>query len=297
MAKRVLLIMTVAQSFLLGQSFERCRDYFLTRKGTRTSTHMTIVHADADTKIYDVRFSTSLGDSIRGSVRVPAAAGRYRTALLAVGIETGREAIRLIQGHEDIVFMAMDYPFEGEWNFRGWAALETTARLRTMAARTVPLLLQSLDWLFEQTFVDTNEVNVIAVSFGSFTGIPAAVIDTRVKQLVVVQGGGSLSTVIAHNARRWEAPVSPWLAGAVGSALLSPFEPTLYIPHLPPRPLLMINGHGDTFFPRASAEALYDAARQPKEIVWHQTAHIMPEEQELVNELTKEIAERLYGGR
>jgi hypothetical protein len=292
---RVLLLMTLAQSFLVGQSYERCKEYFLSRKGSRTTTHVELVGDQGNTHTYEIALVTSMGDSIRGSIRVPKEPGKYRTALLAVGIETGREAIQLIQGHEDIVFMAMDYPFEGEWDFSGWAALGTTTRLRVMAARTIPLLLHCLDWLFEQRFVDASEVNVIAVSFGSFTGIPVAVIEDRVKQLVVVQGGGSLSTIIAHNAERWGTSVPPWLAGALGGLLLSPFEPTRYIPHLAPRPLLMINGQGDTFFPRASAEALFDAAQQPKEIVWHRTAHIMPEEQDLVNELTQEIAERLYG--
>ena len=287
--------MTLAQSILFGQSYERCRDYFLARKGASASTHLELVSEDGRTKTVEFRLSTTLGDSMSGWIRIPSGGGRYRTALLTVGIETGREAIRLIKGHENIVFMAMDYPFEGEWNFSGLAALGTTSRLQSMAARTVPLLLHCLDWLFEQPFVDTSEVNVIAVSFGSFTGIPAAVIDGRVKQLVVVQGGGNLSTIISHNAERLGASVPPWLAGSLGGILLSPFEPTRYISHLAPRPLLMINGQGDTFFPLSSAEALFDAAREPKDIVWHKTAHVMPEEQDLVNELTREIAVRLYG--
>jgi dienelactone hydrolase len=287
--------MTVAQSILFGQSFERCKEYFLARKGMASTMHLTPVGEDEGTKTFDFSLKTSMNDSTTGRIRVPKGPGPYRTALLTVGIETGGEAIRLIEGHHDIVFMAMDYPFEGSWNFSGLEAFGTTARLRAMAARTVPLLLHCLDWLFAQPFVDTMEVNVIAVSFGSFTGIPAAVIDSRVKQLVVVQGGGNLSTIIAHNAKRWGAKVPGALAGWLGGILLSPFEPTRYIGHLAPRPLLMINGQGDTFFPRSSAEALLSAAQEPKEIIWHRSAHVMPDEQDLVNELTREIAIRLYG--
>lgn len=287
--------MTTIQSILLGQSYEQCREYFLARKDTDPSMRLTAVASEGETKTFDFRLTTSAGDCLAGRMRVPAREGRYRTALLTVGIETGREAIGLIQGHEDVVFMAVDYPFEGSRDFSGLAAIRTMERLRSMAARTVPLLLHCLDWLFQQPFVDPAEVNVIAVSFGSFTGIPVAVIDERVRQLAVVQGGGKLSTVLAHNAKRLGATVPSALAGWLGALLLAPFEPTLYVPHLSPRRLVMINGEGDALFPRSSAEALYRASGEPKEIVWHRTAHVMPEEQQLVNELTREIAVRLYG--
>lgn len=287
--------MPIVQSILLGQSYRQCQKYFLAHKGIDPSMHLSLAADDRETKTYDFRLTASARPDMTGRIRVPAREGRYRTALLTVGIETGREAIGLIKGQEDVVFMAVDYPFEGSWDFSGLAAIRTLARLRSMAARTVPLLLNCLDWLFQQPFVDAAEVNVIAVSFGCFTGIPVAVIDGRVKQLVVVQGGGGLSTIIAHNAKRWGATGVGELAGWLGGVFLSPFEPTLYIQHLSPRRLVMINGEGDAFFPRSSAEALYSAAGEPKEIVWHRTAHVMPEEQQLVNELTREIAGRLYG--
>jgi len=287
--------MAKVQSILLGQSYGRCRQYFLAQKGSNPTMHLTLVASDRFTKTYDFRLTASTHDHMTGRIRVPAADGRFRTALLTVGIETGREAIGLIQGQEDVVFMAVDYPFKGSWDFSGLAAIRTLGRLRSMATRTVPLLLHCLDWIFVQPFVDAEEVNVIAVSFGSFTGIPVAVIDERVKQLVVVQGGGGLSRVIAHNAKRWGATASGGLAGWLGGLFLAPFEPTRYIPHLSPRRLVMINGEGDAYFPRSSAEALYQAAGEPKEIVWHTTAHVMPEEQQLVNELVREVAVRLYG--
>jgi len=288
--------MTAVQSIVIGQSYERCRKYFLAHKGSTPDMHLTLVASGGHTKTYDFRLTASAGDCMTGRIRVPAGGGRYRTALLTVGIETGREAIGLIQGQEDVVFMAVDYPFEGSWDFSGLAAFRTLARLRPMAARTVPLLLHCLDWLFQQPFVDPAEVNVIAVSFGSFTGIPVAVIDERVKQLAVVQGGGGISTIIAHNMKRWGATFSNAVSGWLGGVLLAPFAPTRYIAHLSPRRLVMINGEGDAFFPQASAEALYGAAGEPKEIVWHRTAHVMPEEQQLVNELVREVALRLYGG-
>ncbi len=288
--------MTGYRAVLLGSSYHRSSKYFLSQKGPRESVVLERPSGQDPTTFSDLTLMTSDGETVRGLIRLPRSPGRHRAALLVVGIETGREAVRLIEGFEDIVFVALDYPSERAPRWLGWPGLSALSNLRRTAARMIPLLLQCLDWMFEQPFVDATEVNVIAVSLGTFTGIPAAVVDQRVKQLVVVQGGGDLSMVITRNAEVLGTSVWPWLAGIFGRMMLSPFEPTLYIPHLAPRPLLMINGEGDSFFPRRSAEALYGAAREPKEIVWHDTAHIMPEEQERVRRLTLEIADRLYGG-
>jgi pimeloyl-ACP methyl ester carboxylesterase len=228
-------------------------------------------------------------------MRIPNGEGPFRTALLTVGIETGKDAIEMIEGHDSVLLMAVDYPFEGVWDFSGWNSVGTVFRLRSMAFRTVPLLLNCMDWLFTQKEVDRNEVLVVAVSFGTFTGVPAAVIDERVKQLVVVQGGGGLATVISSNAERWGTPVPGWLAGWLGSAILDAFEPVKYISHLSPRPLLMVNGVGDTFFPKESADRLFESADDPKEIYWHHTDHIMPGEHEVIKELTGIVVKKLYG--
>ncbi len=247
------------------------------------------------TKTFDFVLKSTSGDSLSGRIRFPKGDGPFPAAILCVGIETGKEVIAMIEGQDSVILMAVDYPFEGKMDFSGWASVGTVFRLRSMAMRTVPLLLNCLDWLFEQHTVKKDDVSVAAVSFGVFTGVPAAVIDQRVRRLVVVQAGGSLSTVIAHNAERWGSPLPGWLSGWLGGAILSHFEPTKYIAHLAPRELIMINGDGDSFFPRQSATALYDQAREPKEITWHKSAHVMPGEREKIRELTNIVAKRVYG--
>ncbi len=256
---------------------------------------LTFIEEGATTRTFDFLLHSTKEDSISGRIRIPKAQGSFPAALLCVGIETGKEVIAMIEGHDSVLLMAVDYPFEGEWDFRGWAAVGTTFRLRTMAFRAIPLLLNCLDWLLQQQEVDANDVTVVAVSFGVFTGVPAAVIDQRVKQLVVVQAGGNLSAVIASNAERLGAPVPSWLAGFLGSAILAPFEPNKYVPSLSPRFLFMINSEGDKLFPKESAESLYENARQPKELIWHRSKHVAPGEKELIRELTNIVVKRLYG--
>jgi hypothetical protein len=295
MLRRLLLLMLLSSTPLLAQSYYDFREGFLDRKGKITRMDLVPVEESATTITFDFRLESSTEDSITGRIRFPKGTGPFPTALLAVGIETGKEVIAMIEGQDDVLLMAVDYPFEGEWDFRGWAAFGTAWRLRKMGFRTVPLLLNCIDWLSEQKEVDRNDLALITVSFGAFTGIPAAVIDERVSRLVVVQSGGDVPLVVAHNSKKWGATMPPWLAGWLGGALLAPFEPLKYIAHLSPRPLLMIVGTGDSFFPPESSERLFNRAGEPKEIIHHHSDHVMPGEKEMIRELTNVVARKMYG--
>lgn len=290
----VSLLAILAFSSAPGQSYYNFRDAFLDRKGEIDSLNLKFVEGTAVTRTFEFSLYSSSGDSLHGRIRFPKGDGPFPAALLCVGIETGKEVIEMIEGRDSVILMAADYPFEGEWDFRGWAAVGTTFELRSMAFRAIPLLLNCLDWLFEQRSVDAQDVTVVAVSFGAFTGIPAAVMDERVKQLVVVQAGGDLSGVIAHNSERWGVTIPSWLAGWLGGGILAAFEPTKYIRHLAPRKLVMINSEGDSFFTRESAEELFETADEPKEITWQKSKHVAPGEKELIKELTNVVAGRIY---
>ena len=296
-AMRLMTLILLITAPLTAQNYFGMRRALLERKGDVQEMKLVYAEESPLTTTCDfVLYSTS-GDSISGRFRIPKGDGPFPAALLCVGIETGKEVIGMIEGQDSVALVAINYPFEGELDFRGWSAVGTTFRLRSMAFRTVPLLLSCLDWMFQQTHIDARDVTVVSVSFGVFTGLPAAVIDQRVKQAVIVQAGGGLSGVIASNAERLEVPVPAWLAGWLGGTILAPFEPNKYAPYLTPRKLLMVNGEGDTMFPKESALSLYEEAREPKEIIWHTSTHVMPGERELIRELTNVVVKRLYGRR
>ncbi len=290
----LILLILAASSQAPGQSYYNFRDGFLDRKGEVESVKIILTAESPLTETFDFVLRSTKDDSITGRLRIPRGKGPFPAALLCVGIETGKEVIEMVEGQEGVVLMAPDYPFEGEWDFDGWKGFETIFDLRSTGFRTVPLLLNCLDWIFEQKNIDRQDVTVVAVSFGAFTGIPAAVIDQRVKQLVVVQAGGELNRVIAHNAEKWGVDLPPWLAGWLGGGILAAFEPNKYIPHLSPRRLLVVSGEGDSFFPPFSVESLLDHARDPKEHVVHAGGHVAPGERALIKELTNIVVQRIY---
>lgn len=277
---------------------------FHAHKGMLREVHVADVESSATTRTQDFSLINDRGDTVRGSLRLPRTeGGRFPVAFLVVGIETGKEVVTMIEGYDSVIVVGVDYPFEGSVNgagpydFAGWNAVKTVFALRETGFKTVPQLLLCLDWLFSHPRVDTTDVSVVAVSFGVFTAILAAVIEKRVARLVVVQAGGNLSHVIAANSRRLEVPVPAWLAGWLGASILAPFEPNRYIGAIAPRPVLIVSGKSDTFFPQASVESLFHHAGEPREWIRHPSEHVMPGERELILELTDIVAQRLYGPR
>lgn len=273
-------------------------DEFREHKGVLDNSIMICSDTSATTITCDFILINDKADTVVGRIRLPRTDhGKFPVAFLVVGIETGKDVVQMIEGYDSVIVVGIDYPFSGPYDFAGWNAVRTAFALREAGLKTVPRILLCLDWLFNHPLVDTSDVTIIAVSFGVFTAVPAAIIDTRVERLAVVQAGGDLTRIVAASSERLGVPMPSWLAGWLGSWILAPFEPNRYIGGLAPRPLLMISGESDRFFPHASVQSLYDHAHQPKTWIQHKSGHVMPGERELIMELTNIVAQQLYGSR
>lgn len=293
---RVFFLHCVLATPLIAQVPQSVIDEFRERKGILVNATLVPGESTTATTIYDFSLVNDRGDTARGSIRLPKVReGHFPVAFLVVGVETGKAVVKMIEGYDSVIVVGIDYPFKGPYDFSGWNAVTSAFAMRAAAYRTVPQILLSLEWLLHHPLVDTNDITIIAVSFGVFTAIPAAVIEKRVHRLAVVQAGGDLAKIIAANSERLSVPLPAWLAGWLGGWILAPFEPNRYIGAFAPRPVLIVSGEGDILFPLSSVESLFEHASQPKEWIKHHSSHVMPGEQELINELTRLVAKRLYG--
>jgi fermentation-respiration switch protein FrsA (DUF1100 family) len=64
-----------------------------------------------------------------------------------------------------------------------------------------------------------------------------------------------------------------------------------FVEKIAPTPLVMINGTEDEQVPRANTVMLYEAAREPKTLIWIESAHVHPRN----IELTRRIIATLRG--
>jgi hypothetical protein len=274
------------------------RDYpaiFLAQKGTLTAFESGQIATTRLTQTHGVILRSSRGLIVSGRVRFPVEQTRRLPAVLvASGIETGHLVVELLDERPAVIVMAIRYPSHREPDFSGWNSVQTLLDLRKTGMKTVPSLLLALDYLYQHPRVDTNDIAVATVSFGTFVGVPAAALHPAVRRLIVVQGGGDIASIIAANAERLQMPLPARISGWIGGLFLSPFEPNRYIGDFSPRPLLMVNSPGDLLFPDESARSLYEHAGEPKEIVWHKSTHVMPGAEEIIGELTKIVVEKVY---
>jgi hypothetical protein len=299
--KLLLGVLLASATVSIGVLRYNCRDYrtlFLAQRGQLVSAKTREVTRDSVTQTSDFTLTGSKGFIVRGRLRVPMRGKPpYPAVLVVPGLETGQLVIELLDERPEIIVMAIRYPYSGEPNFSGFNAISALLEMRKTGMKTVPSLLLALDYLVSIPEVDTNDVAVATVSFGTFVGVPAAVLHPRVKRLIVVQGGGDIASVVAANAHRLEMPLPPSVSGWIGKLFLLPFEPDRYIADFSPRRLLMVSSRGDLLFPEESAKSLFDHAREPKEIVWYKSKHVMPGEVDIIRELTDIVLEKVYKER
>lgn len=146
---------------------------------------------------------------------------------------------------------------------------------RQIFAQTVVDARRAVDYLVTRADIDPDRIVLLGASMGGILGATVAAHEPRVRGALLLYAGGNLgrllgeSTIIYPRTTWWRSA----LAGVSG-AILKEADPVRHIGDISPRPVLMINGRRDTVVPPRCAEELFAAAREPKEIIWHDSDHI-----------------------
>ena len=131
-------------------------------------------------------------------------------------------------------------------------------------AETLGDYSRTVDYLLTRDDVDPQRIGYVGISWGAITGITYAAHDPRVKVMASVVGGGNFLG---------------WLPGEIEPAILESvksFDPVYHIPHIAPRPLLLLNVTHDLLVPRFMSESLHKAAGDTPSTrkIWLDTDHI-----------------------
>lgn len=152
--------------------------------------------------------------------------------------------------------------------------LDEALALRRRGALTVLETRRLVDYLETREDIAAQRLYLVGASFGAITGSTAVAFEPRLKAGVLVYGGGNLRLLLDSPQTR--AFLGAWAQPAVclGAFFFGPADPIHYVARISPRPLLFQNGTRDTLVPAASGEALFEAARDPREIIWYDSDHI-----------------------
>lgn len=248
--------------------------------------------------LYDVQLDSDNGLRVHGRLSVPAAeGGPWPAVVLVAGAETGSKAINLLPPQKKLIVLALDYPQFEPLNFSGIVpGISSTWSFRNACLRMVPATLLAGDFLQTQRLVKKERIALVGVSIGAVVAAAAGAADTRFSQIVLLQGGANIPSIVRANAARLNLPLSPDTAASIGSWLFKPLDPARYAARIAPRPLTMLNSKADTMVPAGCAQALFDRASEPKKLLWMEGEHVTPDERMLIAELSRRVMAELASG-
>jgi hypothetical protein len=240
-----------------------------------------------------VRLRSSTGIEVTGRLLRPASTTRLPAILLNDGRELNSRAIEhLPQEFGDIVVLSIDYPETIPYSV-GIKDLVVNGGDIRKAARLIPASFSLAgEWLSSRNDVDPARVGLVATSFAVPFATIAAAMDARFRDVGLIYGAGDFASVMAANLDlrpRWLRRPAAWLA----TRAFREFEPERHVAMIAPRPLLMINGEDDPQMPREAVQSLYDAAKEPKTLIWLRTGHLTPTDSVLIRALVDTALARL----
>jgi hypothetical protein len=240
-----------------------------------------------------VRLHSSTGLEVTGRLLRPATTARAPAILLNDGRELNSSAIDYLPADfGDVVVLSIDYPEAIPYVVGVKDLMLNGGDIRKAARLIPPFFSLAGEWLSMRDDVDAARVGIVATSFAVPFATIAAAMDARFRDVGLIYGAGDFATVMAANITlrpRWLRRPAAWLA----TRAFREFEPERHVAAIAPRPLLMINGVNDPQMPRNAVESLYNAAGDPKTLIWLRTGHLLPTDSVLIRALVDTALARL----
>jgi dienelactone hydrolase len=246
----------------------------------------------------NVRLTATSGLSLELMVRRSVGdtgSGRLPLAVILGGHYTGRQAARMLGATPGVLVAAMSYPYEGNPKPDALTFLRDIPRIRKAFLDTPPAVMLAIDYLRRRPDVDTTRVEAIGVSLGAPFICVAGALDERITRVWALHGSGGSYAPLQANMKR-AIPVAPLRAVAAGVAnviINGPrLDPVRWVGDISPRSFIMVNASADERLPRTAIDALFRAAREPKEQVWMSGLHVHAD-RETISRLVSIVMERM----
>ena len=223
---------------------------------------------DASHVLQRIVLTSASGESVPGLFRRPKAEAVYPCVLLLHGLTSRKEDMSSAFGKaladKGFASLALDAPDHGERKPEGQQPqAHNPIRMFQIIRGGIVDYRIALDYLKTRKDVDSARIGLLGYSMGAMMGSILSGVDDRVKATVLCVGGDIV--------RAFADRIPPALREQAETV-----APSNFIGHISPRPFLMINGKQDQLVNEAAAKALYDAAKDPREIIWADAGHMLP---------------------
>ncbi|GLC25258.1 alpha/beta hydrolase [Roseisolibacter agri] len=134
-------------------------------------------------------------------------------------------------------------------------------------------LQRAVDVLLAQGNVDPARIGFSGYSYGGMVGVHFAGIERRLRAAVIMAGYGGSVTLLTTKDRVPGLPNIPCATRSVWFRDNVPIEPIRFVSGAAPTALLFQIARFDTAVPLEDAQAVYDAASNPKDVLHYDTGH------------------------
>ena len=293
----LILLIVIAAAILIWPVIQDPSSGFMLRKGNLAEVEQTRTWTKSGYDYADLTLVSSSGLRVELAVRSPSVITTPRPLVILLGgLRTGRRAVELFSESHGVVVAALSYPYYGKPRLRGMDMLTGLPDVQQALRDTPPAVMLALEYLLKQPYVNTEQVELVGVSFGAFfISVPGA-LESRIKRVWLVQGAADPETIFAHQFRE---KISSNLTRVVLAKLLVTFigsrhlNPEQWVGRISPRPVVVINTRDDPTFPVASVEALHLALGKPHEVIWVEGEHIVPTRRDIADQLANIVLKRV----
>ena len=170
-------------------------------------------------------------------------------------------------------FVCSDQYTRGERKLDTNNILKQALAFRRRAALNVIETRRLVDYLVTRSDINPDRIYLIGASFGAITGATAVALEPRIAAAVMTYGGGDLDALFSSKAAKEELGIFHWPVKTLLVWFTAPSDPVQYVGRVSPRPLLFQNGTHDSLIPMAAADALFNAAKEPKARTLYDSDH------------------------
>ena len=226
-----------------------------------------------------VRYNGAEGSRVPGVLLSPKDVDRPPCVLFLHGYGGSKEQAQLVAAllvPHGIAVFAIDAVMHGERAEPGKElfSAELVQGGRPIV-RTVIDNRRAIDYLESREDIGAEHQAILGVSMGGILGSILAAVEPRIDAAALIVAGGRWDLLLANSAHPSAQKLSNLdIRSELIQRAMRAVEPVNFVGHIAPRPVLMVNGEQDQVIPRVCAEALHEAANEPKQVIWYEDGHI-----------------------
>jgi dienelactone hydrolase len=232
-----------------------------------------------EVKIHDITYASPKGGRVPAFLVEPSGKGPFAGIVFGNwGLGTRAEFLpeAIDYANAGAVSILVAYPWDRPAPWRKTVDnMDAPEKDREAYIQAIVDLRRAIDLLESNSKVDRSRIAYVGHSYGAQWGAIISATDRRLRTAVLMGGVGKQKDVFdspdpdlkAYAAQIGQEKLKKYLE-VVGT-----LDAILYVPHSAPTPLLFQFARHEKYFDEASSKRYAEAASNPKEVRWYETAH------------------------